>query len=144
MKADSYQGALVYSLDMGLGPFITFVQATGKVGGTAQILGQGLTWHNLGHLQRVFRQPVLPCHSQIHQRLRLFPQARPQGSRRNYALGNPDQQPELQGFAGEVKTRIPRFLTFYPSNTEPRLVAARGINPPSEQLSASRRPTRSL
>ncbi len=36
-------GGTVYSLDMGLGPFITFVQATGKVGGTAQILGQGLT-----------------------------------------------------------------------------------------------------
>src|SRR5262249_16672836 len=33
----------VYSLDMGLGPFITFVQATGKVGRAAQILGQGLT-----------------------------------------------------------------------------------------------------
>ncbi len=33
----------VYSLDMGLGPFITFVQSTGKVGRTAQILGQGLT-----------------------------------------------------------------------------------------------------
>ena len=28
---------------MGLGPFITFVQSTGKVGRTAQILGQGLT-----------------------------------------------------------------------------------------------------
>ena len=33
----------VYSLDAGLGPFITFVLSTGKVGGTAQILGQGLT-----------------------------------------------------------------------------------------------------
>ncbi len=33
----------VYSLDMGLSPFITFVQPTGKVGGTAQILGQGFT-----------------------------------------------------------------------------------------------------
>ncbi len=33
----------VYSLDMGLGPFITFVQSTGKVGRAAQILGQGLT-----------------------------------------------------------------------------------------------------
>ena len=36
-------GGTVYSLDMGLGPFITFVQATGKIGQTAQILGQGLT-----------------------------------------------------------------------------------------------------
>jgi uncharacterized repeat protein (TIGR03803 family) len=35
-------GAL-YSLDMGLGPFITFVQSTGKVGRATQILGQGLT-----------------------------------------------------------------------------------------------------
>jgi uncharacterized repeat protein (TIGR03803 family) len=33
----------VYSLNMGLGPFVTFVQPTAAVGGTAQILGQGLT-----------------------------------------------------------------------------------------------------
>jgi uncharacterized Zn-binding protein involved in type VI secretion len=33
----------VYSLDMSLGPFIGFVRPTGKVGQTAQILGQGLT-----------------------------------------------------------------------------------------------------
>lgn len=33
----------VYSLDVGLGPFITFVRATGKAGKVAQILGQGLT-----------------------------------------------------------------------------------------------------
>jgi uncharacterized repeat protein (TIGR03803 family) len=33
----------VFALDMGLGPFVTFVQPTGKVGQTAQILGQGLT-----------------------------------------------------------------------------------------------------
>jgi uncharacterized repeat protein (TIGR03803 family) len=33
----------VFALDMGLGPFITFVQHTGKVGQTAQILGQGFT-----------------------------------------------------------------------------------------------------
>jgi len=42
------QGALygygnVYSLDMGLGPFVTFVQAAGKVGQTGGILGQGFT-----------------------------------------------------------------------------------------------------
>jgi len=36
------EGAL-YSLDMGLGPFITFVRPAGKAGKTAQILGQGLT-----------------------------------------------------------------------------------------------------
>lgn len=33
----------VFSFDVGLGPFVTFVIATGKVGKTAQILGQGLT-----------------------------------------------------------------------------------------------------
>jgi uncharacterized repeat protein (TIGR03803 family) len=33
----------VYSLNMGLGPFITFVRPMGRVGSTAQILGQGLT-----------------------------------------------------------------------------------------------------
>jgi uncharacterized repeat protein (TIGR03803 family) len=43
----SYQGGAygfgsVYSLNMGLGPFIAFVSATGKVGQTAEILGQNL------------------------------------------------------------------------------------------------------
>jgi uncharacterized repeat protein (TIGR03803 family) len=33
----------IFKLDMGLGPFITFVQPHGKIGRTAQILGQGLT-----------------------------------------------------------------------------------------------------
>ncbi len=33
----------IYTLDMGLGPFITFVRATGGVGQTVQILGTGLT-----------------------------------------------------------------------------------------------------
>jgi hypothetical protein len=32
----------MFSLDMGLGAFITFVQLTGKTGQSAQILGQGL------------------------------------------------------------------------------------------------------
>jgi uncharacterized repeat protein (TIGR03803 family) len=44
----AYQGGAegygtVFSLDMGLGPFVTVVQPTAAVGGTAQILGQGLT-----------------------------------------------------------------------------------------------------
>jgi uncharacterized repeat protein (TIGR03803 family) len=34
---------MIYTLDMGLGPFIAFVRAQGKVGATAQILGTGLT-----------------------------------------------------------------------------------------------------
>ena len=33
---------IVYSLSLGLGPFVTFVGATGKAGQTAEILGQGL------------------------------------------------------------------------------------------------------
>jgi uncharacterized repeat protein (TIGR03803 family) len=33
----------VFSLSMSLGPFVTFVQASGKVGSKAEILGQGLT-----------------------------------------------------------------------------------------------------
>ena len=33
----------IYTLDMGLGPFIAFVRAQGHVGATAQILGQGFT-----------------------------------------------------------------------------------------------------
>jgi len=33
----------VYSLDMGLGPFVSLVQATGKAGETGGILGQGFT-----------------------------------------------------------------------------------------------------
>lgn len=38
--ADQYYG-VIYSISLGLGPFVTFVQAAGKVGKTAQILGQG-------------------------------------------------------------------------------------------------------
>ncbi|HWY19687.1 MAG TPA: choice-of-anchor tandem repeat GloVer-containing protein [Candidatus Acidoferrum sp.] len=34
---------VVYSLNMGLAPFVALVQYQGKVGGAAQILGQGLT-----------------------------------------------------------------------------------------------------
>jgi uncharacterized repeat protein (TIGR03803 family) len=33
----------IFSLDMGLGPFVTFVRSQGHVGAAAQILGQGLT-----------------------------------------------------------------------------------------------------
>jgi len=33
----------IFSLDMGLGPFVTFVRAFGKVGQTGPILGQGFT-----------------------------------------------------------------------------------------------------
>jgi len=42
-QGGSAKDGVVYRLDMGLGPFITFVQPTGKVGRAAQILGQGLT-----------------------------------------------------------------------------------------------------
>src|SRR5258706_8912168 len=38
-----YGYGAIYSLDMGLAPFVTFVLPTGKVGQTAQILGQGFT-----------------------------------------------------------------------------------------------------
>jgi uncharacterized repeat protein (TIGR03803 family) len=38
-----YEFGSVYGLDMGLGPFITFVLPVGSAGKTAQILGQGLT-----------------------------------------------------------------------------------------------------
>jgi uncharacterized repeat protein (TIGR03803 family) len=38
-----YGYGTVYSLNMGLGPFVAFVRASGGVGQTAQILGQGLT-----------------------------------------------------------------------------------------------------
>jgi uncharacterized repeat protein (TIGR03803 family) len=37
------QCGTVFSLDMGLGPFVTFALATGKVGQTGPILGQGFT-----------------------------------------------------------------------------------------------------
>jgi uncharacterized repeat protein (TIGR03803 family) len=39
----AFGAGTVYSLDMGLGAFITFVQPTGRVGQTCQILGQALT-----------------------------------------------------------------------------------------------------
>jgi uncharacterized repeat protein (TIGR03803 family) len=38
-----YDGGTAFSLDMGLGPFVTFVRAAGRVGQTAGILGQGFT-----------------------------------------------------------------------------------------------------
>jgi uncharacterized repeat protein (TIGR03803 family) len=38
-----YGFGTVFSLDMGLGPFAALVSYTGKVGGTAEILSQGLT-----------------------------------------------------------------------------------------------------
>jgi uncharacterized repeat protein (TIGR03803 family) len=37
------QGSNIFSLDMGLGPFVTFVLPVASSGQTAQILGQGLT-----------------------------------------------------------------------------------------------------
>jgi uncharacterized repeat protein (TIGR03803 family) len=39
----AYDYGAVYSLDMGLGPFVTFVRPTSAAGGTVQILGQGFT-----------------------------------------------------------------------------------------------------
>jgi uncharacterized repeat protein (TIGR03803 family) len=39
----TYGAGTLFSLNMGLSPFVAFVQPTGAVGGTAQILGQGLT-----------------------------------------------------------------------------------------------------
>jgi uncharacterized repeat protein (TIGR03803 family) len=42
-EGGNYGMGMVYSLRLGLGPFISFVLPTGKVGQTAQILGQGLT-----------------------------------------------------------------------------------------------------
>jgi uncharacterized repeat protein (TIGR03803 family) len=38
-----YSAGAIYSLDMGLKPFVAFVRANGKIGEQAQILGQGLT-----------------------------------------------------------------------------------------------------
>ncbi len=38
----AYGYGTVFSLDVGLGPFVTFVRAAGKVGQTGGILGQGL------------------------------------------------------------------------------------------------------
>ncbi len=38
-----YASGSVFSVDLGLGPFVAFIRPTGKVAQTAQILGQGLT-----------------------------------------------------------------------------------------------------
>ena len=43
LTGGAYGYGAIYSLDMGLAPFISFVLPTGKVGQPAQILGQGLT-----------------------------------------------------------------------------------------------------
>lgn len=37
----TWESGTVFSLDMGLGPFVTFVRAAGKIGETGGILGQG-------------------------------------------------------------------------------------------------------
>ncbi|MGC1372511.1 MAG: choice-of-anchor tandem repeat GloVer-containing protein, partial [Candidatus Sulfotelmatobacter sp.] len=42
-EGGKYNQGVVYSLNMGLVPFAALVSYTGKVGGTAQILGQGFT-----------------------------------------------------------------------------------------------------
>jgi uncharacterized repeat protein (TIGR03803 family) len=42
-EGGKYSEGVVYSLNMGLGPFVALVSYTGRVGSTAQILGQGLT-----------------------------------------------------------------------------------------------------
>ena len=39
----THNGGTIFSLDMGLGPFVALVRRQGKVGSNAQILGQGLT-----------------------------------------------------------------------------------------------------
>jgi len=41
--AGGFGHGVLFKLDMGLGPFVTFVRPTGKVGQTMQILGRGLT-----------------------------------------------------------------------------------------------------
>ncbi len=38
-----YDDGTIFSLDVGLGPFVTFVRAAGKVGQTGAVLGQGFT-----------------------------------------------------------------------------------------------------
>jgi uncharacterized repeat protein (TIGR03803 family) len=43
LEGGQYYSGAVYSLDRGLGPFVTFVRAAGKVGETGPILGQGFT-----------------------------------------------------------------------------------------------------
>ena len=44
MKCNPPSGCgTIYSLDMGFGPFVAFIQAAGKVGQTGGILGQGFT-----------------------------------------------------------------------------------------------------
>lgn len=44
LDCDSHNGCgVVYSLDMGLGPFVTFVRDSGKIGSPISLLGQGFT-----------------------------------------------------------------------------------------------------
>lgn len=42
-QGGTYDDGTVFSLDMGLGPFVAFVHAAGRVGKTGGILGQGFT-----------------------------------------------------------------------------------------------------
>jgi len=42
-RGGAYSDGAIFRLSMGLGPFVTFIQNSGKVGQLAEILGQGLT-----------------------------------------------------------------------------------------------------
>jgi uncharacterized repeat protein (TIGR03803 family) len=42
-QGGTFEAGTIYSLNMGLGPFVTFIRASGRIGQTAQILGRGLT-----------------------------------------------------------------------------------------------------
>jgi uncharacterized repeat protein (TIGR03803 family) len=42
-RGGTYDYGYSYAFDIGLGPFVTFVRTMGKIGQTAQFLGQGLT-----------------------------------------------------------------------------------------------------
>src|SRR5579864_5623828 len=66
----------LFSLDMGFGPSVSFVRPNGKVGQSAQILGQGLTGTSsvtfgTGAERETAPVPDLQwcCRSQLHRRL---------------------------------------------------------------------------
>jgi hypothetical protein len=42
-QAGTHNEGFLYSVNMSLGPFVAFVYPGGKIGNTAEILGQGLT-----------------------------------------------------------------------------------------------------
>ena len=86
--------APIYSLDMGLGPFVTFVRPTGRAGQTAQILGQDLTGATSVTFNGILSDKLQRAQRHVYDRCR--PRRRnDRASRRDDCDGHAHQQRQL-------------------------------------------------